>query len=208
MATTSRRKPTAAQLADLKAAKRRGLFTGSISDIQKNGITSHGRKLAKQYKGLSEGLFGVVKIDKAAAAKYKKDGLLVKGDKLLVPKIAKTDTITFSKKTGTVKKWSKTSSGARVEIAVTRGELRALKPNEHYEVRMKNKYGVTTAGFETQASMQEFANWYPSDTDHYSVEITIVEGTYNAPPKIAKAATKAARRGKARSRKAKGHNPH
>ena len=164
------RKPTAQQLADLKAAKKRGLTTIDIRDIKKNGLSSYHRSLAAKFKGLSTGSLAVANVTPAAAKRYKNEGLTTVGSKVLVPKARPGDKVVFSKKTGELRKYHAT---LKREIPLLPTKPRALKKGEQYHIIFKNKYGTTSKDFDRASDVADFLSAYPASTDYLEIEVQI-----------------------------------
>lgn len=165
------RKPTAQQLADLQLAKKRGLTTIDIRALKKNGISSSQRALASKFRGLSAGELAVASVDKAAAKRYKAEGLLVVGTKVLVPKSRPGDIVRFSKKTGELRKYHATM---RVEIPILPNKMRALKKGESLRVAFTNRFGTTYKTFDDENDMIEFLSGYTPNTEYLTIETQIV----------------------------------
>jgi hypothetical protein len=168
---SGRRKVTSQQLADLKAAKKRGLTSIDLRLLQKDGISSSQRALAAKFRGLASGEIAVVSATSAAAKKYKAEGLTVVGTKILIPKTRPGDIVRFSKKTGELHKYHATQ---RVEIPILPSKMRALKKGESLRVAFSNRYGTTHKTFSDAQDMEDFLAGYPSDTKYLSIEPQIV----------------------------------
>lgn len=178
---SGQRKATRQQLEDLKAAKARGLHS---IDLRKP-LSSYGRKLAAQFRGMSSGTLGVVTINEPNATEkarvlsyYKEHGLKVVGDKVIVPKINKNDTVRYNPRTKTIKRLTGVP-GEKVESAVVYDikDLRRLRKNESYEVVFRDARGnVSYRRFGTKGAMGMFLQGYPKGGKHkyYSYEIRII----------------------------------
>lgn len=175
----SRRKATPEQLADLKAAKARGLHT---IDLRKP-LTSYARDLARKFRGLSKGTMSAVTINEPNAKKkgqilelYKKSGYTVKGDKVLIRKQRQSDTVRFNKKTGAIVRVTG-EYGQRVStpVILTPGSLPTLKKRQRYVVTFTNQYGQTDRTFAGQQSLMDFMNGYEDagTNDYYDWFVSV-----------------------------------
>lgn len=77
-------------------------------DARKAAKSSRGGRLVKQFQGVLDGTDAAIKVDrrtkegKAALARVKAAGGAVRGDRIIVPKASKGETLRFDKRTGEI----------------------------------------------------------------------------------------------------------
>ena len=172
MAKPRTRQWTPEQLADMKAAKKRGLHK---IDLRKPP-SSYGRELARQFRGLSKGLKSIVTVQPQHVDALKKQGIRIKAGKAIIDKSKKSYTVSYSKKTGTIKLFG-SLKGERFEVPVVSdiSQVRQLKKGEQYRVVWRNQYGTTMRTFASYGNMANYGVFdYETDSDDFDMEIQII----------------------------------